>query len=102
MRTRCPAAGSAAGPGSTAPTCSAAALLAPLLLLALAAAVSGSSSADTATTPERDSPGRAAATQAVLDWLSGPNPGLPDGRLLQWSGARSSKPPTTENADTDR
>ena len=54
----------------------------------------------TAAPPERDSPGRAAATEAVLDWLSGPNPGLPDGRLLQWSGARSIETPATENAET--
>jgi hypothetical protein len=77
-----------------------AALLCPLLLLALAAAVSGSSSTTTATAPERDWPGRAAATQLVLDWLSGPNPGLPEGRLLQWSGARSIETPATENAET--
>ena len=37
----------------------------------------------------QDSPGRAAATEAMLDWLSAPNPGLVDGRLLLWSGARS-------------
>ena len=77
-----------------------AAPLCPLLLLALAAAVSGSSSTGTAATPERGWPGRAAATQTVLDWLSGPNPGLPEGRLLQWSGARSIETPATENAET--
>jgi len=76
-----------------------AALLCPLLLLALAAAVSGSLSTGIATTPERDWPGRAAATQTVLGWLSGPNPGLPEGRLLQWSGARI-ETPATEAAET--
>ena len=64
-----------------------AAVLAPVLLLALVAAVS--STPVTASAPARvqDPPGRAAATLAMLDWLSAPNPGLADGRLLLWSGA---------------
>ena len=77
-----------------------AALLCPLLLLALAAAVSGSASTGAAAPPDRNWPGRAAATEAVLDWLSGPNPGLVDGRLLLWSGARSIETPVDRDADT--
>jgi hypothetical protein len=78
----------------------AAAALAPVLLLALAAAVSGSPAVTPAAPPATDSPGRAAATEAMLDWLSAPNPGLVDGRLLLWSGTRTLDPPIAESTAT--
>ncbi len=76
------------------------AVLAPLLLLALVAAVSAVPAPTSASPPVLDSAGRAAATQAMLDWLSGPKPGLVDGRLLLWSGARVVQAPVTESAST--
>ena len=99
-RTRCPAIGSAAERGSTGCTCWSSAVLAPLLLLALVAAVSAVPAPTSASPPVLDSAGRAAATQAMLDWLSGPKPGLVDGRLLLWSGARVVQAPVTESAST--
>jgi len=77
-----------------------AAVLAPLLLLALVAAVSASPAPATAPPPVQNPPGRSAATEAMLDWLSGPNPGLVDGRLLLWSGARQIQAPAAENRTT--
>ena len=64
-----------------------AALLAPVLLLALVITLTTVAAPTQAAPAVRDSPGRAAATQALLDWLGGPNPGLVAGRLLLWSGA---------------
>ena len=78
----------------------ASAVLAPLMLLALAASVSTTPASTSAPPPDQDSPGRAAATEAMMDWLSAPNPGLVDGRLLLWSGARAIAQPATENGGT--
>ena len=75
-----------------------AAVLCPLLLLALAAAVSGSPS----TTPRRrrNRTRPAGRPRPRRCWTGCPRRtrGWLDGRLLQWSGARSVETPATENA----
>jgi hypothetical protein len=76
-----------------------ASLLTPFLLLATLAALTGSTASATVDAPRVTSPGRAAATERILDWLAGPDPGLPGGRMLLWSGARTAAPPTTGTAN---
>jgi hypothetical protein len=76
----------------------AASVLTPFLLLATLAALTGSTASAPADATQVTSPGRAAATERILDWLAGPSPGLPGGRMLLWSGARTAAPPTTGTA----
>ena len=79
----------------------AAAGLCPLLLLALLAVLTAPAAPAPPGRSDEVSPGRAAATGRVLDWLAGPDPGLPGGRLLLFSGAHPVGTPTTDDTGGD-
>jgi len=79
----------------------AAAGLCPLLLLALLAALTAPTAPAASGQSDAASPGRAAATERVLDWLAGPDPGLPGGRLLLFTGAHPVDTPTTDDTAGD-
>ena len=79
----------------------AAAGLCPLLLLALLAVLTAPAAPAPPGRSDEVSPGRAAATGRVLDWLAGPDPGLPGGRLLLFSGAHLVGTPTSDDTGGD-
>ena len=79
----------------------AAAGLCPLLLLALLAVFTAPAAPAPPGRSDEVSPGRAAATGRVLDWLAGPDPGLPGGRLLMFTGAHPVDTPTTDDTTGD-